>query len=38
MPQGLDRIFTNSGSESADTALKIALAYHHARGDKAAPG
>lgn len=35
MPAGLDRIFfTNSGSESADTALKIALAYHHARGDK----
>jgi beta-alanine--pyruvate transaminase len=33
-PQGLDRVFfTNSGSESADTALKIALAYHKARGD-----
>ena len=33
-PQGLDRIFfTNSGSESVETALKIALAYHHARGD-----
>ncbi len=33
-PPGLDRIFfTNSGSESADTALKIALAYHRARGD-----
>jgi beta-alanine--pyruvate transaminase len=32
-PEGLDRIFfTNSGSESADTALKIALAYHRARG------
>ena len=32
-PAGLDRIFfTNSGSESADTALKIALAYHRARG------
>ena len=25
--------FTNSGSESADTALKIALAYHFVRGD-----
>lgn len=24
--------FTNSGSESADTALKIALAYHRAKG------
>jgi beta-alanine--pyruvate transaminase len=34
MPEGLDRIFfTDSGSESADTALKIALAYHHARGE-----
>ncbi|MGI4959159.1 MAG: aspartate aminotransferase family protein [Janthinobacterium lividum] len=32
-PAGLDRIFfTNSGSESADTALKIALAYHRSRG------
>ncbi len=33
-PAGLDRIFfTNSGSEAADTALKIALAYHRARGE-----
>jgi beta-alanine--pyruvate transaminase len=33
-PPGLDRVFfTNSGSESVDTALKIALAYHRARGD-----
>ncbi|GGG17031.1 aspartate aminotransferase family protein [Caldovatus sediminis] len=33
-PPGLDRVFfTNSGSESADTALKIALAYHKARGE-----
>ncbi len=34
MPKGLDRIFfTNSGSESADTALKIALAYHRVCGN-----
>ena len=33
-PPGLDRVFfTNSGSESCDTALKIALAYHRARGE-----
>jgi beta-alanine--pyruvate transaminase len=32
-PQGLDHVFfTNSGSESVDTALKIALAYHRVRG------
>jgi len=32
-PAGLDRVFfNNSGSEAADTALKIALAYHRARG------
>src|SRR3954451_14156921 len=32
-PAGLDRVvFTNSGSESVDTALKIALAYHRAAG------
>ncbi len=32
-PPGLDRIFfTNSGSESVDTALKIAIAYQRARG------
>lgn len=32
-PAGLDRVFfTNSGSESADTALKIALAYQRAIG------
>ena len=33
-PQGLDHVFfTNSGSESVDTSLKIALAYHRVKGD-----
>ena len=33
-PEGLDRVFfTGSGSESVDTALKIALAYHSATGN-----
>ena len=33
-PPGLDRVFfTNSGSESVDTALKIAIAYHRSRGN-----
>jgi beta-alanine--pyruvate transaminase len=33
-PEGFNRVFfTNSGSESADTSLKIALAYHRARGE-----
>ncbi|MCK9549823.1 aspartate aminotransferase family protein [Aquamicrobium sp.] len=33
-PKGMEHVFfTNSGSESADTALKMAIAYHRARGD-----
>ena len=33
-PAGLNRVFfTNSGSESVETALKMALAYHRVRGE-----
>jgi len=33
-PDNMAHVFyTNSGSEAVDTALKIALAYHRARGD-----
>ncbi len=33
-PPGLDRVFfVNSGSEAADTSLKMAIAYHRARGE-----
>ena len=33
-PQGMNKVFfTNSGSESVETALKMAIAYHRARGE-----
>jgi len=33
-PDGMDNVFfTNSGSESVETALKIALAYHRVKGE-----
>jgi len=34
IPGNFDRVFfTNSGSESVETALKIAIAYHRAKGE-----
>ncbi len=34
MPAGIDHVFfTNSGSESVETGLKMALAYHKVKGD-----
>ena len=33
-PKGLDHVlYTNSGSESVETALKVAIAYHRVKGD-----
>ena len=33
-PEGMNRVFfVNSGSESIDTAMKMALAYHRVRGE-----
>ena len=33
-PKGLNKVFyTNSGSESVETALKMAIGYHRVRGD-----
>ena len=34
LPKGMDHaFFTNSGSESVETALKMAIAYHRVRGE-----
>src|SRR5437763_8924776 len=35
-PEGLNHVlYTNSGSESVETALKVAIAYHRVKGDGA---
>src|SRR5919112_2020616 len=35
-PEGMDHVFfTNSGSESVETALKMAIAYHRVKGEGA---
>jgi len=35
-PEGMNKVFfTNSGSESVETALKMAIAYHRVRGEGA---